>query len=73
MGVRCRMGQGAMIEDDEPKPQRRRLEPPMLDSWGEAELSSYIDELRAEILRAQAEIERKRGHREAAAAFFRLP
>lgn len=67
------MGQAAMIEEDEPKPKRRRLEPPLLDTWGEAELESYIGELRAEISRTEAEIDRKRGHRAVADAFFRPP
>ncbi len=60
-----------MIEDDDPPRKRARLERPVLDSWGVAELNGYIDELRAEIARAEAEISRKQGHRSAADAVFR--
>ena len=61
-----------MFEDEDPKPKIRRLEPLRLDSLGVAELESYIEELRAEITRAEANIVRKRGHRSAADAFFKL-
>ncbi len=61
-----------MFDDDEPKPKPRRLTALPLDPLGVAELESYIDELRAEIVRAEAEIGRKRGHRSAADAFFKL-
>ena len=53
--------------------RRRRLEPPVLDSWGVAELGEYIDELRGEIARVEAQVARKTSHRSAADAFFRLP
>jgi uncharacterized small protein (DUF1192 family) len=62
-----------MIEDEELPRKRARLERPVLDSWGIAELNGYIDELRAEIARAEAEIDRKQGHRSAADAVFRRP
>jgi uncharacterized small protein (DUF1192 family) len=42
-----------------------------LDPLGDAELRGYIDDLRGEIARVEAEIERKAGHRAAAAAFFK--
>lgn len=60
-------------DDDLPRPKPARLSPPVLDGWGVAELSAYIDELRAEIARAEAEIARKHSHRSAADAFFRKP
>ncbi len=60
-----------MIEDEDMPRKRARLERPVLDSWGVAELNLYIDELRAEIARAEAEIGRKQGHRSAADAVFR--
>ena len=59
-----------MTEDDAPK-RPRRFEPLPLDPLGVTELRGYIDELRVEIARAEAEIERKEGHRAAAAAFFK--
>lgn len=61
-----------MFDDDEPKPKPRRLQELRLDPLGVAELESYIEELRAEIARTEAEIGRKRGHRSAADAFFKL-
>jgi uncharacterized small protein (DUF1192 family) len=60
-------------EDDEPLMKRRRLEPLLLDSLGIEELRSYIGELKAEIVRAEADIDRKGSHRSAADAFFKRP
>lgn len=59
-----------MTEDDLPK-RPRRFEPLLLDPLAEAELKAYVEELRGEIARAAAEIERKAAHRTAAAAFFK--
>ena len=64
---------GMAREDDEPLMKRRRLEPLLLDSLGIEELRDYIDELKTEIVRVEADIERKHGHRSAADAFFRRP
>jgi uncharacterized small protein (DUF1192 family) len=60
-------------QDDEPLTKRRRLEPLLLDSLGIAELHSYIDELKTEIARVEADIGRKNNHRSAADAFFKRP
>ena len=60
-----------MFDDDEPRPTPKRLAPPVLDTWGVAELDTYIAELRAEISRAEAEIARKSGMRSAADSVFR--
>ncbi len=63
-----------MIEEDEgPVRKRVRLEKLVLDTLGVEELREYIEELRAEIIRVEADIERKQGHRSAADAFFRRP
>ncbi len=61
------------LEDDAPPPRRRRLEPLPLDSLGIDELRLYIDELRGEIARVEADIGRKHSHRSAADAFFKRP
>ena len=61
-----------MMEDDLPRPKPRRLTDLKLDGLGVEELESYVAELRAEIARVEAEIGRKRGHRSAADAVFRL-
>lgn len=60
-------------DDDEPLTKRRRLEPLLLDSLGIDELRGYIDELRTEISRVEADIGRKGSHRSAADAFFKRP
>jgi uncharacterized small protein (DUF1192 family) len=60
-------------EEDEPLTKRRRLEPLLLDSLGIEELRGYIDELKAEIVRVEADIGRKSSHRSAADAFFKQP
>jgi uncharacterized small protein (DUF1192 family) len=61
----------AIEEDEGPIRKRARLEKPVLDMLGIAELREYIDELNAEIARVEADIERKQDHRSAADAFFR--
>lgn len=58
-------------EDDAPPLKRRRLEPLLLDSLSIDELRLYIEELKAEILRVEADISRKNSHRSAADAFFK--
>jgi uncharacterized small protein (DUF1192 family) len=60
-----------VFEDDDAKPKPRRLQELRLDPLGVVELESYIVELREEIARTEAEIGRKRGHRNAADAFFK--
>ncbi len=60
-------------EDEAPRPRPRRLTPPSLDLLGVAELQAYIEELRTEVARVEAEIGRKQSHRSAADAFFRTP
>ena len=62
-----------MAQDEDAPPNRRRLEPPVLDTLGITELHAYIAELKTEIIRVEAEISRKMSHRSAADAFFRQP
>ncbi len=61
------------LEEDAPPVKRRRLDPLLLDSLGIEELRLYIDELRTEIARVEADIGRKNTHRSAADAFFKRP
>jgi len=62
------------LDEDEALPRRpARLERINLDPLGLAELTSYIEELRAEIVRTEAEMARKSHLRGAADAFFRRP
>jgi uncharacterized small protein (DUF1192 family) len=66
--------EGIVLEEDEgPVRKRRRLEKLVLDTLGIEELREYIDELKAEIARVEADIDRKQGHRSAADAFFKRP
>jgi uncharacterized small protein (DUF1192 family) len=58
-------------DDDLPRPKPARVAKPVLDLWGVAELEAYIEELRAEIARAEADIARKGSARAAADAFFK--
>ena len=58
-------------EDDLPRPKPRRLQPLLLDRLSVEELRGYIDELKEEIARVEADIGRKQHHRSAADAFFR--
>jgi uncharacterized small protein (DUF1192 family) len=62
-----------LTDDDTPPPKPVRLPKLPLDLLGVEELGDYIGELRDEIVRVEAEIARKRHHRNAADAFFRKP
>ena len=63
-----------MVDDeDAPVRKRIRLEKLVLDRLGIEELRDYIGELKEEIARVEADIDRKQGHRSAADAFFRKP
>jgi uncharacterized small protein (DUF1192 family) len=58
-------------DDDIPPPKPHRLQKLLLDRLSVEELRGYIDELREEIGRVEADIGRKQHHRSAADAFFR--
>ncbi len=61
-----------MVQDDDlPVRKRRRLEPLVLDALSVEELHEYIQELRDEIGRVEADITRKNSHRSPADAFFK--
>lgn len=60
-----------MLTDEEPA--TTRLQPPLLDRLGIAELHAYLAELRTEIARTEAEIARKQGHRASADRLFGTP
>jgi uncharacterized small protein (DUF1192 family) len=61
-----------MMQTDEEGPRpAARFSPLLLDRLAVDELESYISELRAEIARVEADIERKRSHRSAADSFFK--
>jgi uncharacterized small protein (DUF1192 family) len=54
---------------DEPKTAKPK--PKDLGTLGVADLESYIEELKAEIIRAQEEIKRRGSHKNAAEALFK--
>jgi uncharacterized small protein (DUF1192 family) len=61
-----------MAEDEDiPPRKRRRLERLVLDTLGIAEMREYVDELREEIARVEADIAGKQRHRSVADAFFK--
>jgi uncharacterized small protein (DUF1192 family) len=57
--------------EEEPRPKHRLFSPPKLDGAAAEELRAYIGDLRTEIARVEAELERKHAHLTAAAAFFK--
>ncbi|HEX9835368.1 MAG TPA: DUF1192 domain-containing protein [Alphaproteobacteria bacterium] len=59
------------MEDEDLQPRTKKPAPKNLDPMSIGELESYIGELEGEILRARAEIERKRKVRGGAEALFR--
>ena len=59
-----------MNEEAEPRPRSTVLEPAVMETFGIAELEAHIAQLRTEIARAEAMIDRKRGHRGLADAVF---
>ncbi len=70
------VGQDSLMinsEEDLPKPAKTLLIPPVLDSYGIAELNAYIGDLEAEITRVKAKIAAKDAHKTAASAFFKTP
>ncbi len=58
------------MSDDLPERPKTRLNILPLDELGIAELQSYIAELRTEIARAEAAIDRRQAHRGAAELVF---
>jgi hypothetical protein len=61
-----------MIEEEGPRPTGR-FQPPVIDRWDEADLRAYIEQLRAEIARAEAEIGKRQASKAAADLFFKRP
>ena len=62
-----------LFDDDTPPPRPTRLVKLPLDRLSVSELEEYIGELREEIARVEADIDKKGRHRDAAEAFFRKP
>lgn len=62
-----------LFDDDTPPARPTRLVKLPLDRLSVSELEEYIGELREEIARVEADIDKKGRHRNAAEAFFRKP
>ncbi|MCB9988778.1 MAG: DUF1192 domain-containing protein [Rhodospirillales bacterium] len=58
-----------MFDDDLPKPKTQEF-PRNLDNMSIAELAEYIEELKAEIIRVEADKSKKQASQEAAASVF---
>lgn len=63
-----------MEEEDRPRPKREFPElGGRLEGWSVEDLGAYVQALRAEIERVEAEIRRRRDLRGAAEALFKTP
>lgn len=57
--------------DDDNEPQKKKPQLKKLDNFSVDELYEYIAEMQAEIVRAEAEIKKKKAASDAAATFFK--
>jgi len=60
-----------MISDDDTDPKTKKQKPRSLDNMSVPELRGYIEQLKAEIVRVEAEAQKKEKHKAAADAFFK--
>lgn len=60
-----------MFADEDIKPQKAEGLPRNLENLSVAEMQEYIAELKLEIFRTEAEIERRSGHKNVAEALFK--
>jgi uncharacterized small protein (DUF1192 family) len=60
-----------MLFDDDTTPQKQSRKPRVLDNMSVEELRAYINDLKAEIVRAEEDIRKKEAHKEAASSIFR--
>jgi uncharacterized small protein (DUF1192 family) len=60
-----------MILDDETDPKTKKPKPRLLDNLSVPELRDYIAQLKSEIARAEADIQKKEKHKAAADALFK--
>jgi uncharacterized small protein (DUF1192 family) len=60
-----------MIFDDETDPKTKKQKPRLLDNLSVPELRDYIQQLKNEILRVEADIQKKEKHKAAADALFK--
>jgi uncharacterized small protein (DUF1192 family) len=60
-----------MFNDDDLDPLTKRRKPRPLDNMSIAELEEYIEELKAEITRVEADIVKKKAHKDAISSLFK--
>lgn len=60
-----------MFDDDLPKPKPEAVFPRNLERLSVSDLEDYVVELEQEIVKVQAEIDRKRASQDAASSFFK--
>lgn len=60
-----------MFNDDDLDPQTKRRKPRPLDTLSIAELEQYIADMRAEIARVEADIAKKKAHKDAISSLFK--
>ena len=60
-----------MFKDDNDKPKNQPKAPKNLDPLSIDELENYIEDLKAEITRVEAEIDKKKAHKDAASSIFK--
>ena len=60
-----------MIFDEDLDPKTKKIKLRVLDNMSVAELADYVEQLKAEILRAEAEIKKKEKHKTAMDALFK--
>jgi uncharacterized small protein (DUF1192 family) len=60
-----------MLEEEDFLPQKKKPQLKKLDSLSVDELRDYIEEMKSEIARVEAEIKRKQASADAASLFFK--
>ena len=60
-----------MILDDDTDPKTKKQKPRSLDNLSVPELREYIRQLKEEIVRVEAEVQKKEKHKAAADALFK--
>jgi uncharacterized small protein (DUF1192 family) len=60
-----------MIFDDDTDPKTKKQKPRLLDNMSVPELKAYVEQLKEEIVRVEADILKKEKHRAAMDALFK--
>ncbi|MFA7276385.1 MAG: DUF1192 domain-containing protein [Pseudobdellovibrionaceae bacterium] len=60
-----------MFHDDDLDPKTKRLKPRNLDKLSIDDLRAYIEDMKSEIARAEADITKKEAHKNAVSSLFK--